>query len=88
MLLKLMNRIKKLFYLYAMYRSENSKLKKSFLKQMRYFKVDISDSGQGYVLIQMVKDYEYNIKLAAFSKCMAEKNNLNIAHYGVHINSN
>lgn len=68
--------------LYKFHKVQNSPQKKWFQKKLVLFKRKISlKKSDGILLVQMVADYEYTLKLAAASKVYAEKANLDIHFY-------
>ena len=70
---------------YKYYRSEQlNDVKKKFVESLSVFKPNApTQKPAGTVLIQVVKDYEYLIKLAAPAKVIAENNNLEVNFYDV-----
>jgi hypothetical protein len=64
-----------------------SKAEKVFARHLSFFKPKTGLPEDGILLVQMVKDYEYTIKLAAASKIIAEKNNLRVNFYDPYINA-
>ena len=60
--------------------------KKLFRKLLTFFRTNtIKGNEDGILLVQMVKDYEYTIKLAAASKFLADKYNLIVKLHDVNI---
>jgi hypothetical protein len=64
-----------------------TKAEKVFARHLSFFKPKTTLPEDGILLVQMVKDYEYTIKLAAASKIIAEKNNLRVNFYDPYINA-
>ncbi len=64
-----------------------TEVQKKIAKKFKFFKKKrTNEKDQGVLLVQMVKNYEYTIKLAAASKAIAEKRNLEVNFYEVDIN--
>lgn len=60
--------------------------KKWFANALRFYKANtIKGQEDGILLTQMVKDYEYTIKLAAASKVLAEQKNLIVSLYDTNV---
>lgn len=72
---------------YRLYKEhEANPLEKRFANNLSFFKAKrVQKKKSGIVLVQMVKDYESTIKLAAASKVIAEKYNLQVNFYEVDI---
>jgi hypothetical protein len=70
------------------YRGEKeTPVKKWFRQSLGFFRAKtVKSSEDAIVLVQMVKDYAFTIKLAAASKVLAEKNNWLVSFYDVTIN--
>ncbi len=70
---------------YKYYKGEQlNSITQKFAASLSFFKPIASpEKQQGIVLMQMVKDYEYTIKLAAASKALADKNNYLVQFYDV-----
>ena len=68
------------------YRAERlNAVARKFAASLSFFKpTATAQNQQGIVLMQMVQDYEYTIKLAAASKALADKNNFCIKLYDVY----
>ncbi|MGF7079862.1 hypothetical protein ABIB50_002206 [Mucilaginibacter sp. UYCu711] len=73
---------------FKLYKSEQlTDIKKWFVKSLAFFKANtVKENADGILLVQMVKTYDYTIKLAAASKTIAEKNNLFVNLYKVDVN--
>lgn len=61
-----------------------SAIESKFAKSLSFFKPKKISTNEGILLVQMLKDYEYTIRLAAASKAIAEKHNLKVHFYGVY----
>lgn len=59
---------------------ENSQPKRWLIKKMTFFKSRVKKQD-GLLLFQVVKDYEYMLKMAAASKVYSEEMNLKVAFY-------
>ncbi len=60
-------------------REKSTTRKKWFRKSLSFFKANtIQGNENGILLVQMAKDFEYTIKMAAASKVLAEKFNLTV----------
>ena len=89
MLKKILNsyfifRLNKRFHfldVYSIYKKENNQIKKWYVKQMRFFRPETKKTVEGILLMQMVQNYGYNIKMAAAAKVYCEENNLEINFY-------
>lgn len=58
-------------------RERDTQRKKWFRKSLSFFKATtIKGNENGILLVQMAKDFEYTIKMAAASKALADKSNL------------
>lgn len=62
-------------------------IKRKFSKKLHFFKSTAAGTN-GILLVQLVKDYEFMIKLAAASKVIAEDKNLKVNLYDVSWTSN
>lgn len=68
----------------AKYQQRNfTAAKKQFANDLTYFIPNTPNENTGIVLIQLVKDYEYLVKLLATAKAIAEDKNLKINFYDV-----
>jgi hypothetical protein len=69
--------------LFLYYKTQKlTKTQKEFARHLSLFKPKtFAKAVDGILLVQMVKDYEYAIKLAASSKVIAEKNNFPVLFY-------
>jgi len=73
--------------LYRVWKSSQlSVTQKKITEALTFFKAKSTVPSQGILLMQMVEDYEFTIRMAAASKVLAEKNNLEVAFYDVEIN--
>ena len=73
-----------LFPLYEIEKFTDSK--KLFWKSLKFFRANVNkEKTEGVLLVQLVRDYYYVIKLAAASKALAEKENLEVSLHDVKI---
>lgn len=65
---------------YRYYKQQQLNLiQKQFADKLSFFRTETkTKSNSGILLVQMVEDYEYTLKLAAASKVLAEKKNLKV----------
>lgn len=92
-LVKIKNRIKPLvgrivFFPRNTYKNYNeskfSDIHKRYAECLSFFKPNKTEKkANGILLVQMIEDYEFTIKMAAVSKVIADKHHLNIGFYGV-----
>lgn len=62
---------------------------KELRKQLLKFRYAVSDrKSDGILLTQLLEDYDYGVQLAAASKVLAQKKNLKVYLYDVHIYQN
>lgn len=64
---------------------EELKRKKPIQSLLAFFKSSNKNKKKDIILIAEVKDLEYLIKMAALSKVLAEKHNLTVMSYDIHI---
>jgi hypothetical protein len=65
---------------YSIYKTENSYIRKWFIKKLTFFKVNSSKKKE-ILLIQIVEDYSFILKMAAASKIYAKENKLKVHFY-------
>jgi len=78
LLLSFYNLAKSIHHFWNFYKRERlTSKKKKFEKLLSFFKANTKKGNEnGILLVQMAKDFEYTIKMAAASKVLAEKSNL------------
>src|ERR1041385_7380274 len=67
------------------YKSQQlTSIQKEFINELSFFKPSVpKEEEKGILLIQYLKDYEYNIKFAAAAKTYAQANKLKVCFYDV-----
>lgn len=69
-------------------RKEQTHIKEWFAQKMSFFNANnVENKSEGILLVQMVKDYEFTIKMAAASKLLAEQSNLEVNFYYVYVDA-